>query len=184
MEWNEWFPSDANSCHGWLALYYVTLRCCICIFASAFSWFSALIHGRCGFGFFREFVLLQLWMGVGWIVLSFSFSGMKRRKLVWEMMERIEEDNESKAKKAKLLRLIDWMYNRLGYSGTEYGRVGPQQDQQYCSIIYDWMYQKHRSLQLHHHPDVLYSAHPTSASAEVNQPGAYPNRISICILHI
>jgi hypothetical protein len=46
-------------------------------------------------------------MGVGWIVLSFSFSGMKRRKLVWEKMERKEEDNESKAKKAKLLRLID-----------------------------------------------------------------------------
>jgi hypothetical protein len=37
-------------------------------------------------------------MGVNWIALSFSFSGVRRRKLVWGKMER-KEDNESKAKK-------------------------------------------------------------------------------------
>jgi hypothetical protein len=37
-------------------------------------------------------------MGVYWIVLSFHFSGVRRRKLVWGKMESKEEDNESKAK--------------------------------------------------------------------------------------
>jgi hypothetical protein len=45
-------------------------------------------------------------MGGNWIILSFSFSGV-RRKLVSGKREREEGDNESKAKKAKLLRLIE-----------------------------------------------------------------------------
>jgi hypothetical protein len=121
----------------------------------------------------------NLFYGYGWdcigLCFHFSFSGVRRRKYGgrWREKRRIL--------KTKQLWLIDWMYDRLGYDGTEYGRVGSQQDQQYCSIIYDWMYQKHRSLQF---ITPRRTAHPTSASAEVNQPGASLNRIGISILNI